>query len=347
MGVRQDVKPGPLPSSASIAFEDAIVVVTGASGFVGTHVCRRFAAQGLAVRALVRDASRAPGGVPCTVVSDLLDRDAVRRALDGAGTVIHLAARVHVMDDRGADRDAVYARTNVEGTRLMLEEAIRAGAARFVFISSVKAVGESSDAPWTENTVPAPLDSYGRSKLEAERVVRTIADGAGVAAPILRLPLVYGPGMKANMLRLFQAVDRGWPLPLGSIGNRRSLLYVGNLVAAIEAVASDAKARRETFFVSDGQDLSTPELIREIGLALDRKVRLIAVPQAVFRAAGRIGDTIARALPWALTTAALDRLFGSLVVDSSKLRQVTGFVPPFSVREGLRETAMWYKAEVR
>jgi nucleoside-diphosphate-sugar epimerase len=324
-----------------------IAAVSGASGFVGQHVCSTLVANGCVVRAIVRDRSAAPAATTPCVVHGLSDRQTLRRAFERSDAVIHLAARVHVMGDRTADSAAAYEQVNVEGTRVLLQEAIAAGVRTFVFISSVKAVGESTATPWTEDAVPAPGDPYGRSKLEAERVVRTMADGAGIAAPILRLPLVYGPGMKANMLRLFQAVDRGWPLPLGSISNRRSLLYVGNLVAAIEAVASDPNAGRETFFVSDGQDLSTPELIREIGLALDRRVRLIAVPQALFRAAGRAGDGMARVLRWPVTTAALDRLFGSLVVDSSKLRQVTGFVPPFTVREGLRATAAWYKAQPR
>jgi UDP-glucose 4-epimerase len=319
------------------------VLVTGASGFLGTHVCRTFAASGYPVRGLVRDRSRAPGGVPSVVSSDLLDRESIRRALEGAGTVIHLAARVHVLDDRSSDRAALYHKTNVEGTRVLLEEAARAGVRRFVFISSVKAVGEVTVIPWNEKTRPAPVDPYGRSKLEAEAVVRGIADRAGMHAPILRLPLVYGPGMKTNMLRLFQAVDRGLPLPFGSITNRRSLLYCGNLVAAIEAAAIAPDAARETFFVSDGTDLSTTDLVREIGLALDRKVRLIPVPPSLFRLAGRLGDGIARVIPWPLTTAALDRLLGSLVVDSSRLREVAGFVPPFTIREGLRETATWFR----
>jgi nucleoside-diphosphate-sugar epimerase len=322
----------------------SLTAVTGASGFLGTHVCRTFAEKGYPVRALARTASRSPLPPDATAVADLADRDSLRRALAGVHTVVHLAARVHVMDERSADPAAAYQRVNVEGTRVLLDEAIRAGVRCFVFISSVKAVGETTSTPWTEDVLPAPVDPYGRSKLEAEQVVRAMANSAGIDAPILRLPLVYGPGMKANMLRLFQAVERGWPLPLGSVGNRRSLLYAGNLVAAIEAAAAEPNAGRETFFVSDGQDLSTTELVREISVALGRPARLVPVPPALFRAAGRAGDVLRTFMPFPLTTAALDRLFGSLQVDSSHLREVTGFRPPYTVPQGLRATAEWVRS---
>lgn len=330
-------------SGTAAAFHEAPVLVTGASGFLGTHVCVALVAQGCTVRALVRDGARAPAGAIPFVAPDLLDREAIRRAMVGAGTVVHLAARVHVMRDRAADPDALYRATNVEGTRVLLEEAIRAGVPRFVFISSVKAVGEGSVIAWTERTPPAPVDPYGRSKLEAERLVRTLADAAGVHAPILRLPLVYGPGMKGNMLSLFTAVQRGIPLPLGAIDNRRSLVYSGNVVAAIHAIATTPSVPRETFFVSDGQDLSTTELIRAIGTALGRQPRLLPVPVTVFHAAARVGDLVSRVVPFPLTTAAVHRLFGTLVVDSRHLRAATGFTPPFTVHQGLQETAAWFR----
>lgn len=342
MGGRERVSDEMRSAAHEAAQPEAPALVTGASGFLGGHVCRALAARG-PVRALVRDAARAPAGTEAAVARDLDDRDAIREAVAGTRTVVHLAARVHVMDDRGPDRDAAYRKTNVEGTRLLLEESIRAGVQRFIFVSSVKAVGEGTSIPWNETTPPAPVDPYGRSKLEAEGVVRELADGAGIHAPILRLPLVYGPGMKGNMLSLFRAVDRGWPLPFGAVKNRRSLAYAGNVVAAIEAVAESGAAARETFFVSDGHDLSTGELVTAIGAALGRPARLIPVPPALFSAAGHAGDILARVGPWPLTTAAVDRLLGSLLVDSSKLRSVAGFRPPFGVADGLRHTAEWFR----
>jgi UDP-glucose 4-epimerase len=231
---------------------------------------------------------------------------------------------------------------NVEGTRTLLEASVGAGVRDFVLASTVKAVGERNEAPWTEETRPAPVDAYGATKLEAETLVREHAGRSGLHAPILRLPLVYGPEMKANALRLFQTVARGVPLPVGAVHNRRSYLFTGNLTAAILAtLASDAGG--DTFFVSDGQDLSTAELAQEIGRALGRKPRILSVPFALLQGVGRAGDVLARLVPFPLTTAALDRLTGSLTVDASKLTRLTGFRPPYSVPEALRITCEWLR----
>lgn len=319
-------------------------LVTGAAGFLGGFVARALADSGADVRALVRRPGSAPAGTEEAPAGDLTDRAAVRTALSGVDTVVHLAARVHVMRDAARDPLAEFRRVNVEGTRTLLQEAASAGVRRFLFVSSVKAMGESTgDAPWTEEMPAHPVDPYGISKWEAEGVVRTLADSAGIHAPILRLPLVYGPGVRANMLRLMQMVDRGMPLPFGLVQNRRSLAYAENVAAAVVAALGASAASRETFLVSDGQDLSTPELVRAIARALGRKARLVPVPPALFRAAGRAGDVVSRIAPFPLTTPAVDRLLGSLAVDSSKLRRVTGFVPPFSVEEGLARTAAWYR----
>ncbi len=321
------------------------VLVTGATGFLGGHVCGELGRDGVPVRALVRGARAAPAGArEAASVADLTDRAAVREAVRGVDAVVHLAARVHVMSETAADPLAEFRRVNVEGTRVLMEEAADAGATRFVFASSVKAVGEGGDAPWTEATPPAPVDPYGISKLEAEGMVHELAAARGMHAAVLRLPLVYGPGVKANMLRLFQLVDRGVPLPLGGITNRRSMAFAGNVVSAVRSVLALPGAAGETFFVSDGQDLSTPGLIREIARALGRPARLLPVPPALFRTGGRVGDVISRALPFPLTTPAVDRLLGSLAVDSSKLARVTGTTPPFTVREGIERTAAWYRA---
>jgi nucleoside-diphosphate-sugar epimerase len=319
------------------------VAVTGSGGFVGSWLCRALLDAGFQVRGVGRGVS---GALPSGMTyhrADLLDRDGLRPALADAGALVHLAARVHVMRESARDPLGEFRRVNVDGTRLLLEQAAGAGVSRVVFASSVKAVAEASEAPLTESTPPRPRDPYGVSKLEAEQVVRDLAHGDGPHGTILRLPLLYGPGMKGNMLSLFRLVDRGVPLPLGLVRNRRSLAFVGNVAAAVLAVLQSPAPRQDTFFLSDGRDLSTPELLRLIGRELGRKVRLLPVPAPLFRAAGRAGDAISRLRPVPLTSAAGDRLLGSLTVDPSALARAVGFRPPYAVEEGLRITADWYR----
>jgi nucleoside-diphosphate-sugar epimerase len=260
------------------------------------------------------------------------------RGLEG---VIHLAARVHMPRSSG-DMEA-FRKVNVEGTRFVLEAAVASGVRDLVFVSTVKVMGETSDEPWTEDMRPAPVDPYGATKLEAEQLVREYSRRAGLHAPILRPPLVYGPGMRANALRLFRAIDRGLPLPLGGIRNRRSFLYVGNLTAALLGTLASENGN-DTFFVSDCQDLSTTELATAVGRALGRPARLARVPMPLLKAAGRIGDQLGRVAPFPLNSPAVARLIGSLAVDCSKLSRLTGYLPPFSMEEGLRLTAEWYQA---
>lgn len=320
------------------------VLVTGASGFLGGHVCRRLQAAGWRVRGLVRPGRAAPEGADAVPAADLGDADAAARAVAGADAVVHLAARVHVMRDTAADPLAEFRRVNVEGTRVLLDAAIAAGVRAFVLASSAKAVGEATAAPWTEATEPRPADPYGVSKLEAERLVLARAAGTGTAATVLRLPLIYGPGVRANVLRLFDHVWRGTPLPFRGIANRRTLLFSGNAAAALEAVLDSPAAAGETFFASDGRAVSTPELVEMIAAALGKAPRLLPLPLGLLRAAARAGDVVARVLPVPLTTAAVDRLTGSLEVDSSRLTRVTGFVPPYTMEQGLAETAAWYRS---
>ena len=262
-------------------------------------------------------------------VADPLDQGAVRAAVTGADAIVHLAARVHVMRERAADPLAEFRQANVESTELLAEEAASAGVRQLVLASTVKAVGEGNSTAWTEDTPPAPSDPYGASKLEAERLVRDTARRHGIRVVVLRFPLVYGAGVKGNMLRLFALVDRGMPLPFGSVTNRRSLLYVGNLVAALHAVLVNPLEGGETFFVSDGRDLSLPTLIRMIGDALGKSARLFPMPPSLLR--------------WVLPAAEAERLIGSLTVDGSKLSRLTGYHAPHSVEEGLRATADWYR----
>jgi nucleoside-diphosphate-sugar epimerase len=320
------------------------VLVTGATGFLGRHLVAGLVDRGLVVRALVRRPGASLPGIEREVLAPLDDPAALRRALEGVATVMHLAAYVHQPGKAHAD-EAAHRAINLDGTVALLDAAVASGARDFVFVSTVKAVGETSDEPWTEATPPRPVDPYGRTKLAAEQAIRAAAARHGLHAPILRLPLVYGPGMKANALTLFDLVDRGIPLPLGRVANRRSLLFVGNFVAAAQAVV-EQEGGNDLFFVSDGPPVSTPELIRAIARALDRPARLVPVPVGLMRAAGRAGDLLALLAPWRLTSVNLERMIGSLAVDSGKLAAIAG-PPPFTLEAGLAVTARWYRARSR
>jgi nucleoside-diphosphate-sugar epimerase len=298
------------------------------------------------VRGLVRSGRAAdlPAGVHPALSRGLDDHAALEAAVAGVDAVVHLAARVHVMDETAADPAAEFHRVNVEGTRTLLEHAISAGVGRFVFASSVKAMGESGGAALDEETPPSPVDPYGMSKLEAERLVAGAADRIHVTS--LRFPLLYGPGMKGNMLRLFQLVDRGIPIPLASVRNRRSILYLGNAGSAIESVLGSNHPSGEVFLCADPVDVSTPQLIRAIGVALGRPARLLPFPMGVLRAAARAGDLVGAWRTVSLNTAAFDRLFGSLYVDAGKLQRSTGYRPPHDLASALAETARWYRSRV-
>ena len=307
------------------------ILVTGSTGFIGQPLCRELVAAGATVRGGSRSGGPHPvAGVERVQVPDPLDRRSVRASVAGIDAIVHLAARVHVMRESAADPLAEFRRANVEATAILVEEAAAAGVREIVLASTVKAVGEGNSAAWTEEVVPAPTDPYGISKLEAELVVRDAAQRYGMQTCALRLPVVYGPGVKGNMLRLFALVDRGVPLPFGSVANSRSLLYVGNLVAALHSVLEHPPDGAETFFVSDGRDLSLATLIRMIGEALGRPARLLPVPP--------------RLLELALPRAESVRLIGSLTVDGSRLSGRTGYRAPHSVEQGLRATAEWYRS---
>jgi nucleoside-diphosphate-sugar epimerase len=320
-----------------------LVVVTGAGGFVGQHTCDALRSAGWFVRAVTRAESPAVPGTERRFVRDLLDRQAVREACQGADAVVHLAARVHVAHERAPDPGAEFHRINVEGTRVVAEAARDAGAQTLVFVSSVAAVAVSSDTTLDASTVPGPTTPYGVSKLAAEAIVREVAARGPLAAAILRPPLVYGPGMKGNPLRLFGLVDLGVPLPLAGIANRRSVLFVGNLADAIKALLRSGIGAQGTYFVSDGQDLSTPEFARRIARALGKPARLVRFPAGAFRVAGRVGDRLKPHLPFPLDSGTVSRLLESLTVDPSPLTQATGYQPSTSVEEGLRQTADWYR----
>lgn len=294
------------------------VLVTGATGFVGRAVCLRLAKAGIPVR----PAGRAE-------IGDLAQPIDWAPHLDGATAVVHLAARVHVMRDDAADPLAAFRRINRDATALLAAAATQAGVSRFVFMSSVKAMGEGRDAPYTAADTPAPADPYGISKWEAEKALKGIALGR-MDAVVLRPPLVYGPRVGGNFHTLLRSVDRGVPLPFGAVRNRRSLISVGNLA---DAVAWALQAPPGTYLPSDRRDLSTPVLIRAVAAALGRPARLIAVPPAWLRAAGTL---LGR-------RAAIDRLLGSLTVDGA----LPGWTPAETPAEALAATAAWYRGARR
>jgi nucleoside-diphosphate-sugar epimerase len=316
------------------------VLVTGATGFLGTHICAALRADGCGLRILTRDTVDVPGA-EVIQYRDIDDVARLRAAMCGVDAVVHLAARVHVMRDDTPDPLAAFRAINVDLTRRLGEEAAQAGVRLFLLASSVKAVGEETSIPWNEDVLPAPRDPYGVSKLEAEKVLVSIAQASTMSTLILRLPAVYGPGVRANILQLFDIVNRGLPLPLAGIDNRRSWVYVGNVAATIVRLLRSDQGT-QTFFISDGDDLSTPEMIRRIAAALGKTARLLPAPAGALRMAGRIGDSLDAFFPFPVTTAGINRLVGSLVVDSGRLRQALGAPMPYSVESGLRQTAQWY-----
>jgi nucleoside-diphosphate-sugar epimerase len=308
------------------------VLVTGASGFVGRALCASLAASGDEIRSAVRVAAQmSTVGGKIFEVGEIGPNTDWTRPLAGAEVVVHCAARVHMMHDRAADPLAEYRRVNVDGTLNLARRAAAAGLRRFVFMSSIKVNGESTAAgrPYTADTAPAPTDAYGICKNEAEQGLRRLAAEAGMEVVIIRPVLVYGPGVKANFLSMMRWLDKGIPLPLGAIRNRRSLVALDNLIDLIATCLRHPAAANQTFLASDGEDLSTTDLLRRLGGELGKPPRLLAVPAALIIA----GATLVGKRDIA------QRLCGSLQVDSSKLRDVLGWVPPISVDEGLRRAA--------
>ena len=322
---------------------DETVFVTGANGFVGRHVCQALVGSGYRVLVAVRDRGRCLDlksmGCEPVAVGDIGGDTDWTQALRGVNRVVHLAARVHVMDERKRNSLEEYRRVNVLGTQRLAEQAAAAGVRRLVYLSSIKVNGETTVGRQVmrESDPPAPQDPYGQSKWEAEQVLHRVADGTGLEVVILRPPLIYGPGVGANFLALMKAVSRGVPMPLGSIHNARSLLYVGNLVNAIALCLQHPDARGQTYLVTDGEDISTPALVQKLAAALDRPVRLISVPTAILGLAGALTGR----------RAVVARLAGSLVVDSSKIRRDLSWQPPYSLEEGLRVTAEAYRLQSR
>ena len=309
-------------------------LVTGANGFVGKALCAELLRQGQSVRAAVRSEHAPIDDAEVVVVGTIDGGTGWGAALRGIDTVIHLAARVHVMKDKAADPLAEFLKVNLYGTSNLAQQAASAGVKRFVYVSSVKVNGEQTtvNRPLLEADEPDPQDPYGMSKWRAEQDLQRIAHETGLGVVIVRPPLVYGPGVKGNFFSLLAAIDRGIPLPLAGAHNTRSLVYVGNLVDALIACATQAAAAGQTYLVSDGADVSTAMLVEKIAGALGRNSRSFYLPPGLLRAAASL---LGRAEQ-------MDRLFGSLRVNDEKLRRELGWSPPYTLEQGLRATADWY-----
>lgn len=313
------------------------ILITGGTGFVGKALVRNILTDGnMKVTTAVRKLSeQLPAEINQTVVGDLLANTNYSHVLKNVDVVVHAAARVHVMEDDAANPLAEFRKVNVEGTLNLARQAAQAGVKRFVFISSIKVNGESTaeDQPFTPNDTYTTTDPYGASKREAEQGLLALAQETGLEVVMIRPPLVYGPGVKANFLKMIQTIQKGVPLPLGAIHNQRSLVALDNLVDFIVLCTHHPKAANQTFLISDGEDVSTSQLLRKVGKALGKPARLMPVPVGLMRFVAKLLGKQAVA----------ERLFASLQVDSSKARGLLGWKPVVSMDEQLKKTVVALK----
>lgn len=307
------------------------VLVTGANGFVGRALCSVLEKSKHSLIRVVRE-GRGGVNVPMGELSEQTPWGFV--LVSGVDVVVHLAGQVP-HDGKTIDNEKAgsFYTSNSLATTHLARQCAKHGVKRFVFVSTIKVLGEGKSEPYRDADLAVPADAYAISKWEAEQALWQVGAETGMEVVMLRPPLVYGPGVKGNFLRLMQAIDQRRPLPLGAIQNQRSLVYLGNLVDAIRLCIAHPKAAGKTFLVSDGEDVSTPELVRRVAAALGRRPFLLPVPVSWMRWAGRLLGK----------QAAVDRLLGSLCVDSSLLRQALGWTPPYTMQAGLEATAQWYR----
>lgn len=306
------------------------ILVTGENGFVGSALCASLCRNGTAVRAAVRTLNSHSDRVEVVEVGNLSSKTDWTVPLKSINEVVHLAARVHVMNDQSADPLEEFRKINVDATIHLAKQAAAAGVRRFIYLSTIKVNGESTQLgrPFTAEDLPRPQDPYGVSKYEAERELRKIAEQTGMEVVIIRPPLVYGPGVKANFASMMQIIQRGVPLPLASVtSNRRSLVALDNLVDLIMTCITHPAAANQTFLVSDDEDVSTAELLRRIGLALNKPAKLFYVPKLLLQLGAALFNK----------SEIYQRLCGSLQVDINKTKELLNWKPPLSVDQGLRQ----------
>lgn len=318
------------------------LLVTGATGFIGRRLCAQLAGRGTVIRALYRTH---PGeqipGVEWLEFSRLDDLASWPQALNGVDAVVHLAGLAHQLGRAGEGRWEEFSQANVTVTRVLARACAQAGVPRLVFISSIAATRTSSDSPVTETMQPTPGSDYGRSKLEGEQAVADELRASAVDWCILRPPVIYGPGNPGNMERLLRLVRRGLPLPIGAIRNRRSFMYIDNLVDAVARVCEHRGRIRATLMLGDDTQLSTPELVRALAIAANLRARIFALPLWVLRLLARLADVagtlLGRSLPF--DTYSISKLTESLAVDSSEFRRRFAWQPPVSTAQALRSTS--------
>lgn len=316
-----------------VALSDQRVLITGATGFIGKALAAECLSAGCRVRGTVRSITRAadlPADVEPAVVPDAGPDANWSEPLSGVNVVVHLAGCVH---QEGSRSGSEHFRVNLAGTEALARAAVEAGVERFVFLSTIKVHGEGGKEPYTESHPYRPHGDYAISKCEAEKSLRAFATHDAMPITILRPPLIYGPGVKANFLKLLDAVSRGTFLPLGSVDNRRSLLYLGNLVDAILTTLRRPNAAGSTFMVADAKPVSTPALIREIADLMGTPSRLLPFPVALLKLAGRAVKKSPQ----------VERLTNSLWADTTEIQTRLGWRPKVSFRQGLAETVAWYR----
>ncbi len=313
-----------------------LILITGADGFIGQALARRLADDNRRLVQVVRklDNPACPGIFsPSGTIDAHTDWGDL---LAGVKVVVHLAARTHALAEKKPDDLEAFREVNVAGTLNLARQAVKAGVKRFIYLSSIKVNGEQTGTrPFRAADPPAPVNAYGRSKFEAEQGLDDIARQKDLEVVIIRPPLVYGPGVKANFLRLLNLVRQNPPLPLGLVKNQRSMVYLENLVDLIAYCLSHPAAPGEIFLVSDGRDLSTPQLFEQLAVNLNQKARLLPVPVTLLRLAAKL---LGRASDF-------DRLCGSLQVDISRTQRLLDWQPPFTPEEGLWQTARWLQGK--
>ena len=307
------------------------ILVTGANGFVGKLLVSDLLKKQYDVVGVLRSQNDNQADVKMAAIGAITAVTDWSTALSAIDVIVHLAARVHVMNDQASDPLAEFRKVNVDGTLNLARQAVKAGVKRFIFVSSIKVNGELTqvDKPFAASDIPCPQDAYGISKYEAEQGLLKLAKETGLEVVIIRPPLIYGGGVKANFASMMKAVKSGFPLPLGAINNKRSFVYVGNLISLILKCIDHPSAANQVFLVSDGRDLSTTELLKVCAQSLDVSPRLLPVPQRFLEVAAKIlgKENLAQ------------RLCGNLQVDITKTRQLLDWEPQFTVEDGLKDVA--------